>query len=127
VWRARYPGVENLKVAVMGCIVNGPGEAEGADVAVFAGDRRGIIYVQGQRVANVPEPEILDRLLQECREFEAKVKRGEAKLGEKVVEIVPPAPIGELGSGVDKIRAGLVEKIGLPSGSLGGGSAGGNA
>jgi (E)-4-hydroxy-3-methylbut-2-enyl-diphosphate synthase len=116
-----------IKVAVMGCIVNGPGEAEGADVAVFAGDRRGIIYVQGQRVANVPEPEILDRLLQECREFEAKVKRGEAKLGEKVVEIVPPAPIGELGSGVDKIRAGLVEKIGLPSGSSSGGSAGGIA
>jgi hypothetical protein len=75
-------------------------------------------------VANVPEPEILDRLLQECREFEAKVKRGEAKLGEKVVEIVPPAPIGELGSGVDKIRAGLVEKIGIPGGSSGGSSIG---
>jgi (E)-4-hydroxy-3-methylbut-2-enyl-diphosphate synthase len=44
-----------MKVAVMGCVVNGPGEAEGADVAVFAGDRRGIIYVQGERVANVPE------------------------------------------------------------------------
>ena len=56
-----------MKVAVMGCIVNGPGEAEGADVAVFAGDRRGIIYVQGERVANVPEEEILDRLLEECR------------------------------------------------------------
>jgi (E)-4-hydroxy-3-methylbut-2-enyl-diphosphate synthase len=102
-----------IKVAVMGCIVNGPGEAEGADVAVFAGDRRGIIYVQGQRVANVPEPEILDRLLHECREFEAKVKRGEARLGEKVVEIVPPDPIGELGSGAEKIRAGLVEQIGI--------------
>ena len=44
----------------MGCIVNGPGEAEGADVAVFAGDRRGIIYVQGERVANVKEEEILE-------------------------------------------------------------------
>src|SRR5436305_5723154 len=33
-----------IKVAVMGCIVNGPGEAEGADVAIFAGDRPGIIY-----------------------------------------------------------------------------------
>ncbi|MFW6033409.1 MAG: flavodoxin-dependent (E)-4-hydroxy-3-methylbut-2-enyl-diphosphate synthase, partial [Phycisphaeraceae bacterium] len=52
-----------IKVAVMGCIVNGPGEAEGADVAIFAGDRRGIIYVQGEKVANVPEEEILDRLL----------------------------------------------------------------
>src|SRR5882724_11293866 len=70
-----------IKVAVMGCIVNGPGEAEGADVAIFAGDRRGIIYVQGEKVANVPEEEILDRLLQECREFEERVRRGEARLG----------------------------------------------
>ena len=100
-----------MKVAVMGCVVNGPGEAEGADVAVFAGDRRGIIYVQGERVANVPEAEILDRLLAECRSFEARVKAGEARLGEKKVEIVPPDPIGELGSGAAKIAAGLVEKV----------------
>ncbi|TVS07218.1 MAG: flavodoxin-dependent (E)-4-hydroxy-3-methylbut-2-enyl-diphosphate synthase, partial [Phycisphaerales bacterium] len=64
-----------MKVAVMGCIVNGPGEAEGADVAVFAGDRRGIIYVQGEKVANVPEDEILDRLLAECVAFQEKVVR----------------------------------------------------
>ena len=109
--RAQTGHLKGVKIAIMGCIVNGPGEAEGADVAVFAGDRRGIIYVQGQRVANVTEAEILDRLLHECREFEAKVKRGEAKLGEKLVEIVPPDPIGELGSGKDKIRAGLVEQV----------------
>ncbi len=101
-----------IKVAVMGCIVNGPGEAEGADVAIFAGDRRGIIYVQGQKVANVPEEEILDRLLEECQKFEAKVEAGEAKLGEKVVEIAPPDPIGDLGSGFDKIAAGNVEHVG---------------
>jgi (E)-4-hydroxy-3-methylbut-2-enyl-diphosphate synthase len=100
-----------IKVAVMGCIVNGPGEAEGADVAVFAGDRRGIIYVQGERVANVPEEEILPRLLTECRRFEERVNRGEARLGEKVVEIVPPDPIGELGSGEAKIASGAVEQI----------------
>jgi (E)-4-hydroxy-3-methylbut-2-enyl-diphosphate synthase len=93
-----------IKVAVMGCIVNGPGEAEGADVAIFAGDRRGIIYVQGEKVANVPEEQILDRLLHECREFERRVVRGEAKLGEKKVDILPPDPIGELGSGWEKIE-----------------------
>ena len=93
-----------IKVAVMGCVVNGPGEAEGADVAIFAGDRRGIIYVQGERVANVPEEQILDRLLAECRDFQSKVERGEAKLGEKKVDILPPDPIGELGSGWEKIR-----------------------
>ncbi|QYK48549.1 MAG: flavodoxin-dependent (E)-4-hydroxy-3-methylbut-2-enyl-diphosphate synthase [Phycisphaeraceae bacterium] len=92
-----------MKVAVMGCIVNGPGEAEGADVAVFAGDRRGIIYVQGEKVANVPEPEILERLLAECLAFQGRVLRGEAQLGEKKVDIVPPDPIGELGSGWEKI------------------------
>jgi len=92
-----------IKVAVMGW-------AEGADVAIFAGNRRGIIYVQGQKVANVPEDEILERLLAECKAFEAKVRRGEARLGDKTVEILPPDPIGELGSGVQKIAAGDVER-----------------
>jgi (E)-4-hydroxy-3-methylbut-2-enyl-diphosphate synthase len=94
-----------MKVAVMGCVVNGPGEAEGADVAVFAGDRRGIIYVQGERVANVTEEEILPRLLVECEMFQARVRAGEAKLGEKKVSIIPPDPVGELGSGWEKIAA----------------------
>ena len=99
-----------MKVAVMGCVVNGPGEAEGADVAVFAGNRKGIIYVQGQRVANIPEAEILDRLRAECRGFQDRVLRGEASLGEKKVEIVPPDPIGELGSGFEKIARGDVDQ-----------------
>jgi (E)-4-hydroxy-3-methylbut-2-enyl-diphosphate synthase len=93
-----------IKVAVMGCVVNGPGECEGADIAIFAGDRRGIIYVQGEKVANVPEEEILPALLKECREFQARVQRGEAKLGEKKVEVAPPDPIGELGSGWEKVQ-----------------------
>jgi (E)-4-hydroxy-3-methylbut-2-enyl-diphosphate synthase len=95
-----------IKVAVMGCVVNGPGEAEGADVAVFAGDKKGIIYVQGERVATVPEEQILDRLLAETLAFQGKVKAGEAKLGEKKVDIIPPDPIGELGSGWEKMAGG---------------------
>lgn len=82
-----------IKVAVMGCVVNGPGEAEGADVAVFAGDRRGIIYVQGERVANVHEDEILQRLLDECRALQVRVRSGETKLGEKAVNITPPSQL----------------------------------
>lgn len=93
-----------IKVAVMGCVVNGPGECEGADIAIFAGDRRGIIYVQGEKVANVPEEDILVALLKECKEFQARVERGEAKLGEKKVDVLPPDPIGELGSGWEKIQ-----------------------
>lgn len=94
-----------IKVAVMGCVVNGPGECEGADVALFAGDRKGIIYVQGKMVANgVPEAQLLERLLTECKLFQDKVLKGEARLGEKIVDILPPDPIGELGSGYKKIE-----------------------
>lgn len=94
-----------IKVAVMGCVVNGPGECEGADIAIFAGDRRGIIYVQGEKVANVPEENILEALLQQCRDFQARVERGETTLGAKKVDILPPDPIGELGSGWGKNAA----------------------
>ncbi|HEV8604464.1 MAG TPA: flavodoxin-dependent (E)-4-hydroxy-3-methylbut-2-enyl-diphosphate synthase [Tepidisphaeraceae bacterium] len=100
-----------IKVAVMGCVVNGPGECEGADIAIFAGDRRGIIYVQGEKVANVREEEILEALLKECRQFQAKVERGEARLGEKKVDILPPDPLGELGSGWGKVSE---KGVGLP-------------
>src|SRR5688500_16172510 len=93
-----------IKVAVMGCVVNGPGECEGADVAIFAGDRRGIIYVQGEKVANVPEEQILPVLLDECKKFQSKVERGEARLGEKKVDILPPDPIGVVGSGWEKVQ-----------------------
>src|SRR3954471_9505622 len=93
-----------IKVAGMGCVVNGPGECEGADVAIFAGDRRGIIYVQGEKVANVPEENILPALLDECKKLQARIERGEAKLGEKKVDILPPDPLGDLGSGWEKIQ-----------------------
>ena len=70
-----------IKVAVMGCVVNGPGECEGADVAIFAGDKRGIIYVQGEKVANVPEEQILDALLDECRQLpgQSRTRRSQTR------------------------------------------------
>jgi len=100
-----------VKVAVMGCVVNGPGEAEGSDVAVFAGKHKGVIYVQGEQVATVPEERILDALFDEVRKFAEKVQKGEAQLKNATVEIKPPDPIGELGSGWDKIRQ---NKLSLP-------------
>ncbi len=93
-----------VKVAVMGCVVNGPGEAEGSDVAVFAGKHRGVIYVQGEQVATVTEDKMLDALFEEVRKFAARVQRGEAQLKNGQVIIKPPDPIGELGSGWDKIK-----------------------
>ncbi len=93
-----------VKVAVMGCVVNGPGEAEGSDVAVFAGKHKGVIYVQGEQVATVSEDKMLDALFDEVRKFAAKVQRGEATLKNQKVEIKPPDPIGELGSGWGKVK-----------------------
>ena len=103
-----------IKVAVMGCVVNGPGECEGADVAIFAGDKRGIIYVQGQKVANVPEAQILETLLAETKKLQDRVRAGQAKLGEKVVDILPPDPLGELGSGLKKMEEEKVRDVQLP-------------
>ncbi len=82
-----------VKVAVMGCVVNGPGEAEGADVAVFAGKGRGIIYVQGEQVRTVTEGEMLEALYEESLAFAARVERGEAVLTNSKVMIAPPDPL----------------------------------
>ena len=54
-----------LKVAVMGCVVNGPGEAREADVGIAGGRESGILFKKGKRVAKVPEGELLDRLISE--------------------------------------------------------------
>ncbi len=70
-----------IRVAVMGCVVNGPGEAEGADVAIFAGKGKGILYVQGEQVRTVAEHDMLDALYEECAKLAEKVRRGEARLG----------------------------------------------
>jgi (E)-4-hydroxy-3-methylbut-2-enyl-diphosphate synthase len=77
----------------MGCVVNGPGECEGADVAIFAGKGKGIIYVQGEQKQTVPESEMLGALLHECRVFADKVNRGEATLKNATVEVMPPDPL----------------------------------
>jgi (E)-4-hydroxy-3-methylbut-2-enyl-diphosphate synthase len=82
-----------VKVAVMGCVVNGPGEAEGADVAVFAGKGRGIIYVQGEQKRTVTEAQMLDALYEEAVAFAERVERGEATLSHSRVTIAPPDPL----------------------------------
>lgn len=82
-----------VKVAVMGCVVNGPGEAEGADVAIFAGKGKGIIYVQGEQKRTVAESEMLDALYEESVAFAARVESGEVQLRTGGVTIKPPDPL----------------------------------
>ena len=89
--RQKLSGIDvPVKVAVMGCVVNGPGEAEGADVAVFAGKGRGVIYVQGEQTRTVTEPEILDALYQEVLAFADRVRRGQTRLSGSAVQLSQP-------------------------------------
>ncbi|MCB1026480.1 MAG: flavodoxin-dependent (E)-4-hydroxy-3-methylbut-2-enyl-diphosphate synthase, partial [Microthrixaceae bacterium] len=53
-----------LQVAVMGCVVNGPGEARDADLGIAAGNKRGHLFVKGENVAVVPEDEMVDTLVE---------------------------------------------------------------
>jgi (E)-4-hydroxy-3-methylbut-2-enyl-diphosphate synthase len=55
-----------LQVAVMGCVVNGPGEARGADLGIAAGRGKGHLFVRGQVVRVVPESEMVEALLAEA-------------------------------------------------------------
>jgi (E)-4-hydroxy-3-methylbut-2-enyl-diphosphate synthase len=62
---------ENLpiQVAVMGCVVNGPGEAREADIGIAAGRGRGHLFIKGQVVRVVPEDEMVEALLDEARKL----------------------------------------------------------
>jgi (E)-4-hydroxy-3-methylbut-2-enyl-diphosphate synthase len=53
-----------LQVAVMGCVVNGPGEARDADIGIAAGNKRGHLFVRGRNVAVVPEDEMVSTLVE---------------------------------------------------------------
>ncbi|MCC2690597.1 MAG: ispG, partial [Rhizobiaceae bacterium] len=68
VWREKYPGVEELKVAVMGCIVNGPGESKHADIGISlpgTGEMPAApVFIDGKKAATLRGPRI-------ARDFEA--------------------------------------------------------
>lgn len=53
-----------IQVAVMGCVVNGPGEAREADIGIAAGNKRGHLFVKGRNIAVVPEDEMVDALVE---------------------------------------------------------------
>ena len=61
-----------IQVAVMGCVVNGPGEARHADLGIAAGKRRGHLFIQGQIVRVVPEDEMVDALVEEAKKIAAE-------------------------------------------------------
>ena len=70
-------GLENmtvpLRVAVMGCVVNGPGEAREADLGVASGNGKGQIFVKGEVIKTVPESEIVATLIEEANRLAAEM------------------------------------------------------
>jgi len=65
-----------LRVAVMGCVVNGPGEAREADLGVASGNGRGQIFVKGEVIKTVPESEIVATLIEEANRLAAEMPAG---------------------------------------------------
>src|SRR4051794_36466816 len=91
-----------LQVAVMGCVVNGPGEAREADLGIAAGNKRGHLFVKGRNVAVVPETEMVDALV-EWAEFivahgvDAAIARADTTLAEREAERDRRRNLGERG------------------------------
>jgi (E)-4-hydroxy-3-methylbut-2-enyl-diphosphate synthase len=77
-----------LRVAVMGCVVNGPGEAREADLGVASGNGKGQIFVHGEVIKTVPEHQIVETLIEEAmRIAEAAEEAGESITGSPVVSV----------------------------------------
>ncbi len=64
-----------IRVAVMGCVVNGPGEAREADLGVASGNGRGQIFVRGEVIATVPEDQIVPTLIAEANRIAAEITK----------------------------------------------------
>ncbi|PFG38482.1 4-hydroxy-3-methylbut-2-en-1-yl diphosphate synthase [Georgenia soli] len=79
-----------LRVAVMGCVVNGPGEAREADLGVASGNGKGQIFVKGEVIRTVPEDQIVETLIAEANRIAAEMGEpadGAAAAGAPVVTV----------------------------------------
>ena len=62
----------DIKVAVMGCVVNGPGEAREADLGIAGGDGVGLIFRRGEIIKKVPQEQLVDALMDEIAQYEGE-------------------------------------------------------
>jgi (E)-4-hydroxy-3-methylbut-2-enyl-diphosphate synthase len=76
-----------LRVAVMGCVVNGPGEAREADLGVASGNGKGQIFVRGEVVKTVPESQIVETLIDEAMRISEEMKLAGVASGTPEVEV----------------------------------------
>ena len=63
---------KKMKVAVMGCVVNGPGEAREADLGIAGGDGVGLIFRRGEIIKKVPQEQLVDALMDEIAQYEGE-------------------------------------------------------
>jgi (E)-4-hydroxy-3-methylbut-2-enyl-diphosphate synthase len=73
-----------IKLAIMGCIVNGPGEAKEADIGVAGGDGTGILFKKGKVIKKFPQGQLVEVLLEEVEKFEKdqnRIKKKENGVG----------------------------------------------
>src|SRR5580704_12325194 len=75
-----------VKVSILGCIVNGPGEAREADLGIAAGKGKGVIFKRGEMIRHVLESEMVDALIEEIDKWEIEERAGGTLPAEKRVE-----------------------------------------
>ncbi|MFI5674536.1 flavodoxin-dependent (E)-4-hydroxy-3-methylbut-2-enyl-diphosphate synthase [Streptomyces cellulosae] len=76
-----------LRVAVMGCVVNGPGEAREADLGVASGNGKGQIFVKGEVIKTVPESKIVETLIEEAMKLAEQMETDGVASGEPSVSV----------------------------------------
>ncbi|MFD6169374.1 flavodoxin-dependent (E)-4-hydroxy-3-methylbut-2-enyl-diphosphate synthase [Streptomyces coeruleorubidus] len=76
-----------LRVAVMGCVVNGPGEAREADLGVASGNGKGQIFVKGEVIKTVPESKIVETLIEEAMKLAEQMEQDGVGPGEPAVTV----------------------------------------
>ncbi|MEV5514393.1 flavodoxin-dependent (E)-4-hydroxy-3-methylbut-2-enyl-diphosphate synthase [Streptomyces flaveolus] len=76
-----------LRVAVMGCVVNGPGEAREADLGVASGNGKGQIFVKGEVIKTVPESKIVETLIEEAMKLAEQMEKDGVTSGEPSVSV----------------------------------------
>ncbi|WP_437049219.1 flavodoxin-dependent (E)-4-hydroxy-3-methylbut-2-enyl-diphosphate synthase [Streptomyces sp. enrichment culture] len=76
-----------LRVAVMGCVVNGPGEAREADLGVASGNGKGQIFVKGEVVRTVPESKIVETLIEEAMKIAEQMEKDGVGPGDPAVTV----------------------------------------
>ncbi|MFG2958775.1 flavodoxin-dependent (E)-4-hydroxy-3-methylbut-2-enyl-diphosphate synthase [Streptomyces sp. NPDC048291] len=76
-----------LRVAVMGCVVNGPGEAREADLGVASGNGKGQIFVKGEVIKTVPESKIVETLIEEAMKLAEQMEAEGTESGEPSVSV----------------------------------------